>query len=113
DGADVVLGEDPFHGDRVGPVVAEPLLDALFDAEQPRGEFVLGGGAHGPRGDHGERAADGAVDHAHAAPGQSRVDSQYAHRSPVSRTLVRRAYPPRRPRAYPGTRAPRPGPGRA
>src|SRR5690606_15936489 len=46
DGADVVLGEDPFHGDRVGPVVVEPLLDALFDAEQPRGEFVLGGGAH-------------------------------------------------------------------
>jgi len=106
-----VLGEDPFHGHSVGLVVIEPLLDPFFDPQEAGREFLVGQSANCPRSDHGEGGADSPVDHAYAAAGQPRIDSQYAHRSPVSRTFVRRAYPPRRPGGYPETRAPRTGRG--
>ena len=79
DGVQVVLAEHPLDGDDVRGQLLDELLDAPADHEQPLRQRI---GRR--RGDHldvpeGQRPAEGALDEAHAAPGQARIDPEYAH----------------------------------
>jgi hypothetical protein len=97
DGLDVVLAEDAFDSHRVRPGGITPLLDAGLDQAQPLLDGQLGAGADHAHVDQGQRPADGALDHADPASGETGIDAQHAHEfSSVVRTPVRTTLTPRR-----------------
>ena len=82
-GADVVLAEHPLHGDALGPVLVQPLLDALLDGDEavPRARRPRACVRRRRRPCVSGRPGD-ALDDADAAPRQSGVHPQYAHAPP-------------------------------
>ena len=78
-GAGVGAGEDALDGHGVGLVVVEPGVDAAHDGDQALGDRGVGAGAQHVDVDERQGSPDAALDHAHAAAGQPRVDPQHAH----------------------------------
>ncbi len=79
-----MLAEDALDGDELGPVLVQPLLQALLDGEEAVTEVGVHGGADDTDAEHGERPARDPFDDAHTAPGQPGIHPQYAHRAPPS-----------------------------
>jgi hypothetical protein len=82
DRADVTPGEDPLHGDRVGPVLGQVLHQAALQrGGQPLARSPGIGCRCGPRPPAAGRgrAPGVALDHADPAPGQAGVDPEHTH----------------------------------
>ncbi|SPB32014.1 hypothetical protein MAJHIDBO_02104 [Propionibacterium freudenreichii subsp. shermanii] len=80
-GAEIVLGEDTFDGDRLRLVVVEPLPQALFNGQQPIGVLGVRIGADDAHGHELGTRAGGSVDNSDTATRQARVNAHYAHSS--------------------------------
>ncbi len=73
DRADVVLAEDALHRHVLGPVLVQPLLDALLDGDQAVAEFSVRGCTDHSDAEHGERPPRDALHDTDPAAGQPRV----------------------------------------
>ena len=70
-GADVVLAEDALDRDDVRPVRQDARVDLLLELVQPPRRVEAWRGAEDSDVHHGQRSADGAVDHTDATSGES------------------------------------------
>ena len=78
----IVLGEDTFNGDGGRPVADNPVFDDFFNRQQATSDIQLRWRTDDIEGDHQRLAAGNAIDHAKAASGQARVNSQNPHALP-------------------------------
>lgn len=77
----VVLAEHPLHCDIFGPVLVDPLLDALLDGDETVADIGVRGRPYDPDAEHRQGAPGDAFDDTDAASGQPRVHTQYPHRA--------------------------------
>ncbi|GAA3775970.1 hypothetical protein GCM10023083_11020 [Streptomyces phyllanthi] len=85
-----MLAEHPLHGDEFGPVLVQPLLDALLDGDEAVSQLGVRGRPYDTDAEHGQRAPRDAFDDSDTASGQSWVHTEDAHLPLPSLRLNRR-----------------------